>query len=119
MCCLRCSVLALLVACLALVAKGLPHVGLDAPRELVHDVNKPPHPIINVIAETARAVEGRSTAVGAAEGRWSTQEKLWAAEQRSVELSAGHALARELQRLKRLKHLRSLLRPEEQRVAAQ
>jgi len=33
-----------------------------------------PYPILNVIAETVRTGEGLSTAVGAAQGRWSTQE---------------------------------------------
>merc|ERR1719189_1325764 len=43
------------IASCAPAASAIPHLGLDLPREAVMDVNKPPFPIVNVIAEPSRS----------------------------------------------------------------
>merc|ERR1712130_801966 len=82
-------------------AVGLPKF-LDVPRELIMDVNKPPYPIINVIADEPGTESGSAAALKEQRKNELARAKQTAEEQRAYDKAAGLAVRAQNLRLNKL-----------------
>lgn len=80
------------------------------PEELIMDVNKAPHPIVNVIAEAPATTKFHTSLMESQRQHEQMRERAFEAKQDDFDKAAAHELLKQNAMLQRLKNLRSVAR---------